>query len=205
VNMIPRTFVATRARPVVIGQLMIGVTFAIAVAGCSSLWQIKPSPVTPVEASSSGGAAQPAIVATAPKDESEVRCEQLARATPGLEEIRMGNDGAIESRQWTLIAHDSATPRWAVVRAKDQTPGGWAPRPGIGKLNFNPPLQPLLPTGRSRFLAYAPVDVKNYDDLQTTATLNEVFGAPQGKFQWRGKSYGYALTTRLPCYPPLLQ
>jgi hypothetical protein len=188
-----------------IGPLLMGVTFAIAiaVAGCSSLWQIKPSPASaPSQASPVGAAAQPAA---GPKDESEGRCEQLARSTPGLEEIRMNNDGSIESRQWTLIAHDSATPRWAVVRAKDQTPGGWARRPGIGKLNFNPPLQPLLPTGRSRFLAYAPVDVKNYDDLQTMATLNEVFGTPQGKFQWRGKSYDYALTKKLPCYPQLQQ
>ena len=188
-----------------IGPLMIGVTFAIAFAGCSSLWQIKPSPAAaPSEASSSGGAAQPATVATEPKDESEVRCEQLARATPGLEEIRIGNDGTIESRQWTLIAHDSA-PRWAVVGGKDNTSGGWAPKPGIGKLNFNPPIQPALTKESSQFLAYAPVDVKKYDDLQTMTSLSEVFGAPQGRFQWRGKTYGYALTKRLPCYPPLLQ
>ena len=87
---------------------------------------------------------------------------------------------------------------------RSQAPEGWAPKPGIGKLNFNPPIQPVLAKskGVGQFLAYAPVDVKNYDDLETMATLNEVFGAPQGKFQWRGRTYGYALAKALPCYPP---
>jgi hypothetical protein len=113
----------------------------------------------------------------------------------------MNKNGTIESRQWTLTGRDSM-PRWLVVSTKNHAPDGWAPKPGIGKLNFNPPLAPALATGAIRFLAYAPTDVQNYSDLETMATLNEVFGAPQGKFQWRGRTYGYALAKELPCYPP---
>jgi hypothetical protein len=132
----------------------------------------------------------------------QTHCEQLARSAPGLEELRMSQSGTIESRQWALIARDSS-PRWAVVRPRNQAPQGWGPKPGIGKLNFNPPIAPVLAKskGAGLFLAYAPIDVKNYDDLQSMATLNEVFGAPQGKFQWRGRTYGFSLTKELPCYP----
>jgi hypothetical protein len=190
-------------------RLVPGFLFAIAVSagcvvgGCSSLWTVKPSPaaVPSSRTSPAVSAAKPAPAAVGPKEELEVHCEQLAQAVPGLEELRVGSNGTIESRQWTLIAHDSA-PRWVVVRGKNQARDGWSPRPGIGKLNFNPPIAPALAKGASRFLAYAPSDVKNYSDLETMATLNEVFGAPQGKFQWRGRTYGYALANELPCYPP---
>jgi hypothetical protein len=179
-------------------RLLIVVTFAIAAsAGCSSLWQIKPSP-----ADTPSSAAQPTVVALEPKEELQIHCEQLTRSAPGLEELRMSQNGAIESRQWTLIARDSS-PRWAVVRPRNQAPQGWGPKPGIGKLKFNPPIAPTLAKskGVGLFLAYAPMDVKNYDDLQSMATLNEVFGAPQGKFQWRGRTYGFSLAKELPCYP----
>lgn len=186
-------------------RLLIGVTFAIAAsAGCSSYWQIKPSPEAgPSQVSPIASAAQPTVAALPPKEELQVHCEQLARSAPGLEELRMSQNGTIESRQWTLIARDSS-PRWAVVRPRNQAPQGWGPKPGIGKLNFNPPIAPVLARSRGvgLFLAYAPIDVKNYDDLQSMATLNEVFGAPQGKFQWRGRTYGYSLAKELPCYPP---
>ena len=190
-------------------RLVPGLLFATALsagcvaAGCSSLWTIKPSPgAAPAQASPIVSAAKPASAAVVPREQLQVHCEQLAKDTPGLEELRMNNDGIVESRQWTLIARDSA-PRWTVVRGKNQRPDGWAPKPGIGKLNFNPPIQPALAQskGVGEFLAYAPVDDKNYGDLETMATLNEVFGAPQGKFQWRGRSYGYALSKVLPCYP----
>jgi hypothetical protein len=190
-------------------RLIVGVIFAIAisagcVAGCSSLWQVKPSPAAATsQISQIGSPAQATSAAVPPKEELQVHCEQLARSAPGLEELRMNQDGTIESRQWTLIARDSS-PRWAVVRPKNQAPQGWTPKPGIGKLNFNPPIQPVLAKskGVGQFVAYAPVDVKDYDDLEAMATLNEVFGAPQGRFQWRGRAYGYALAKELPCYPP---
>jgi hypothetical protein len=184
--------------------LLFGMIFAVAAsAGCLHA-RSKSTPAGTPQAAAIGSSAQPMSRegAIGPKEELQVHCEQLAHATPGLEELRMKKDGMIESRQWTLIAHDSA-PRWALVRAKNQPRDGWAPKPGIAKLDFKPPLEPALATGFSQFLAYAPVDVENYEDAQTATTLNEVFGGAQGKFQWRGRTYGYALTRKLPCYPLL--
>lgn len=112
----------------------------------------------------------------------------------------MNQDGSIDSRQWTLVANDSA-PRWAITRAKTDPPDGWAPKPGIAKLGFEPPLQPSPARHLGQFLAYAPIDSDTYDEKQKMATLNEVFGGAQGTFNWRGKKYGYALTLALPCFP----
>jgi hypothetical protein len=182
---------------------------AASVSGCSSYWKIKPSPtVAPIEPAETASApqpasiSQPANVATAQSAASKVPCDKLLRATPGLEEVRMDKSGLIETRQWTLTARDSA-PRWAVVGAKDQPPYGWGPKPGIGKLKFDPPLQQALANGNSQYLAYAPSDVRAPGDAQTIATLNEVFGGAQGKFEWHGRTYSYALSKELACYAPL--
>ncbi|MDO8432028.1 MAG: hypothetical protein Q7S58_06400 [Candidatus Binatus sp.] len=137
-----------------------------------------------------------------PKEELQEHCNQLARTTPGIEELRMENDGTIESRQWVLVAHDSA-PRWAVVSAKNDPSRGWAPKPGIAQLDFRPQLRPALTKGASQFLAYAPIQSDNYDESLKIATVTEVFGGPQGKFQWRGRTYGYTLTPELVCFPRL--
>src|SRR5208282_3221709 len=77
-------------------------------------------------------------------------CDQLAATTPGVEELRTTH-GFIESRQWMLITNGSAS-RWAFMRAEGGPPEGWAPKPGIAKLDFQPPLEPALTAGSSHFL-----------------------------------------------------
>ncbi|HEY9157240.1 hypothetical protein [Candidatus Binatus sp.] len=139
--------------------------------------------------------------ASLPSEEPREHCDQLAMATPGVEELR-NNHGSIQSRQWTLVANGSA-PRWAFVRAKDGPPDGWAPKPGIAKLDFQPPLEPALTAGSSHFLAYAPVDSASFEESRKSATVREVFGAAQGRFTWRGRRYSYTLTSELPCFPLL--
>ncbi len=134
-----------------------------------------------------------------PNEELREHCDQLAMATPGVEEIR-NNHGSIESRQWALVANGS-TPRWAVVRPKDGPPDGWAPKPGIAKLDFQPPLDSALTAGSSHFLAYAPVESHSLEDSQKSATASDSFGAAQGNFTWRGRKYSYTLTSELPCFP----
>jgi len=140
--------------------------------------------------------------ASVAKEEPQEYCNQLAAATPGVEQFRSIH-GSIESRQWTLIANTSA-PRWMVVRAKAGPPDGWAPpRPGIAKLDFQPPLGPALTALSSHFLAYAPAESGNLADSRKSAAMKEVFGAPQGYFTWRGRKYSYILTPELPCFPLL--
>jgi hypothetical protein len=136
------------------------------------------------------------------KEELQEHCNQLARTPPGIEELRMRSDGTIESRQWVLVTHDSA-PRWTIVSPANDLSAGWRPKPNIAQLDFRPPLQPSLTKGASRFLAYAPMQSDNYDESIKLATVTEVFGEPQGKFQWRGKAYGYTLAPELVCFPRL--
>jgi hypothetical protein len=139
--------------------------------------------------------------ASSPDQASQEHCDQLATATPGVEEIRI-NQGAVESRQWTLIGDGSAH-RWVFVRAPDASADGWAPKPGLDKLNFQPPLEPALTAGSSHFLAYAPVQSGDVAENQKSATVRDLFGAAQGEFTWRGRKYNYTLTPELPCFPQL--
>ena len=139
--------------------------------------------------------------ASNPKEDDQEHCNQLAMAAPGVEELRI-NQGAVESRQWTLLAN-GATHRWVFVRAPDASNGGWAPKPGVDKLNFQPPLEPALTAGTSHFLAYAPVQSEGLQESEKSAAMREVFGAAQGEFTWRGRKYSYTLTPELPCFPQL--
>jgi len=136
-----------------------------------------------------------------PREDLQEHCDQLAVATPGVEELRI-NQGSVESRQWTLVS-DGSAPRWMFLRGKDSSVDGWAPKPGLDKLNFQPPLEPALNPGTAHFLAYAPLDGANVDEGRKSATAREVFGAPQGNFTWRGRRYSYTVTPELPCFPRL--
>lgn len=186
-------------------SLIVG-CLTLASAGCF-YFAAKPKPAPPNPAAEQQMAAYAQQQAALrqeeipPKEELQAHCDQLATATPGVEEFRI-NHGSIESRQWTLVANGSA-PRWAFVRAKDGPPDGWAPKPGIAKLDFQPPLEPALTAGSSRFLAYAPVEPRSLDDSRKSATVRDVFGAAQGHFTWRGRKYSYTLTPELPCFPRL--
>jgi len=181
-------------------SLIVG-CLTLASAGCS---YFRAKPIPPDEQQMAAYAQTQLALrqdAIPPKEEPQGHCDQLAAATPGVEELRT-NHGSIESRQWTLVANGSA-PRWAFVRAKDGPADGWAPKPGIAKLDFQPPLEPALTAGSSRFLAYAPVESDSLDDSRKSAAMNEVFGAAQGHFTWRGRKYSYSLTPELPCFPLL--
>ena len=139
--------------------------------------------------------------ASRPDSASPEHCDHLAAAPPGVEELRI-NQGTVQSRQWTLIGNGSAH-RWVFVRAPDASADGWAPKPGLGKLDFQPPIEPALTAGSSHFLAYAPVQSGGLADSEKSATIREVFGAAQGEFTWRGRKYSYTLTPDLPCFPQL--
>jgi len=181
---------------------LIAVSLTLASAGCS-YFAAKPAPLdsAAVQRMAAYAEQQAALrrEVSLPKEEPQEVCDQLALATPGVEELRTTR-GSIESRQWMLIANGSAS-RWAFVRAKDGPPDGWMPKPGIAKLDFQPPLEPALTAVSSHFLAYAPVESISPDDSQKSAIMREVFGAAQGEFSWRGRKYSYTLTSELPCFP----
>ncbi len=169
-------------------------------AGCFFHSAVKPIP--PTQRQMTAYAEQQTALrndASVVKEGPQQHCDQLAAATPGVEELR-ANQGSIESRQWTLIANGAA-PRWAFVRANEASPDGWAPRPSLDKLNFQPPLEPALTAASSLFLAYAPIQSQSLEDSRKSAAVREFFGPAQGDFTWRGRKYSYTVTRGLPCFP----
>jgi hypothetical protein len=139
--------------------------------------------------------------ASNPTGETQQTCDQLATAPPGVEELRI-NQGKVESRQWTLVGNGSDH-HWVFVRAPDASADGWAPKPGLDKLDFQPPLGPALATGSVHFLAYAPVQNQSRGESDKSTTIGQLFGAPQGEFTWRGRKYSYTLAPQLPCFAQL--
>ena len=89
------------------------------------------------------------------------------------------------------------------MRTPDASAEGWAPKPGLDKLNFQPPLESSLTAGSSHFLAYAPAQSGDVAESQKSATIRDLFGAAQGEFTWRGRKYSYTVTPELPCFPQL--
>jgi hypothetical protein len=137
-----------------------------------------------------------------PRDEQDQRCDELAADPPGVEEVR-DHSGVIESRQWMLVPGQTA-PRWEMITEKGADAKGWAPKPNIANLAFNPPLKSLLEQDEPQFLAYAPFTVETVADSRNMNTVRQAFGPAVGTFQWRGRRYGFALVKQLPCFKPTM-
>ena len=132
-----------------------------------------------------------------PFEEQDSRCDSLETWSPKVEEVRLKN-GAIETRQWRIV--DQEGPHWMFTRSMTAPQDGWEAKPGIDKLNFSPPLESQLKEDEPTFLAYAPNDADNVADSQAMTTMTEAFGPAVGTFQWRDKTYGFALAEKLPCF-----
>ena len=180
------------------GLLLLGGGLALAAAGC---FHSAVKPVAPTQQQMQAFSEQQTALrneASHPTETPEEHCDQLTAATPGVEEIRI-NGSSIESRRWTLVS-DGSAPRWAFVRTSAGPSDGWAPKPGLDKLNFQPPIETFLAGGSSQFVAYAPIDSQTVGDGQKSAVTREVFGPPQGQFSWRGRAFSYTVTPQLPCF-----
>src|SRR5208337_2564308 len=153
--------------------------FALATSGC---FHFGVKPIPPTQQQLEAYAQRETAIRRDASGPPQEHCDELVTASPGVEEVR-SNHGTIESRQWTLIANGSAR-RWVFVRVNDGAPDGWAPKPGIDKLNFQPPLEPALAATPDLFLAYAPVDDQTPADSRQSATARSVFGPAQGDFTW---------------------
>jgi hypothetical protein len=168
---------------------------------CTGCFHSAVEPIPPTQQQLEAYAQQETALRRDASGPPQEHCDELVTASPGVEEVR-SNHGTVESRQWTLIANGSAR-RWVFVRVNDGSPDGWAPKPGIDKLNFQPPLEPALAASPDLFLAYAPVDGQTPADSRQSATTREVFGPAQGGFTWHGRKYSYTLSSELPCFPRL--
>ena len=135
------------------------------------------------------------------KDDNADKCDQLLREPPGVEEVRKGKDGVIESRQWKVI-NTVGSPTWIVIHEKEGPEDAWRPKPEIVKLGFDPPLDDMLKPEEPEYLAYAPADVVNISDSEQFDSMTGSFGAGIGTFKWRNRPYSYVLVKQLPCFKP---
>ncbi len=175
-----------------------------ALAGCAlGLTTVAPAALSLGEYAGIQVAKGPDRNTAGPEDEQGERCDTLVQTPPGVEEVRKNADGDIEARQWRLINSDDGM-KWAIVQQKMAPADGWQPKPGIAKLQFSPELKSQLKRGGDpKYLAYAPEDTETIADSDQETTVTEVFGPPIGKFQWHGRTYGYVLVKKLPCFKPL--
>ena len=133
------------------------------------------------------------------KEEDAVKCDQLQRNPPDVEEIRRTPDLAIESRE-LRIERGGSQPRWVVFRSRGSQPSGWRRQSSLDNLHFTPPLETMLTDDRPRFLAYSVAVPQNAQDSEKIISIADDFGPRAGSFEWRGTRYGYTVSKTLPCF-----
>ena len=135
------------------------------------------------------------------KDEDRtLKCEQLVRDPPGIEEIRRTPQLGIESRE-IRVERNADSYRWVVYRSRGSAPDGWHPQSSLDKLHFDPALQNLLPDKDPQYLAYAPTVAETPQDSEQAMSIADDFGQKVGTFEWNGKLYTYTTSKHLPCFP----
>jgi len=138
---------------------------------------------------------------TTDRDEDKMlKCEQLVRNPPGIEEIRRTPQLGIESRE-IRIQRTADSYRWVVYRSRGSAPDGWHTQNNLDKLHFNPALQFLLPDKNPQYLAYAPSLAETPQDSEQMMSIADNFGQKVGTFEWSGKYYTYTISKHLPCFP----
>ncbi len=133
-------------------------------------------------------------------DDKELKCEQMVRNPPGIEEIRRTPQLGIESRE-IRVERTQDSYRWVVYRSKGSAPDGWRQQNSLDKLHFNPALQFLLPDKKSQYLAYAPSIAETPQDSEQMMSIADNFGQKVGTFEWNGRHYTYTVAKHLPCFP----
>ncbi len=176
---------------------------ATCTAGCAAaaLAQMAPAGIAAAQMVTLSAAEQASGGGQDAKDEQNERCDDLVKATPGIEEVRKTKDGVIESRQWRLTERDG-TPVWLFVHTRTAPQDGWQPKPGLAKLRFTPSLTDMLVPGEPQFLAYAPVTALSQGESDQMASMTSAFGAGDGTFEWRGRAFSFTLIKKLPCFKP---
>jgi hypothetical protein len=139
------------------------------------------------------------------KDEDRtLKCEQLVRNPPGIEEIRRTPNLEIESREIRVESTGDGY-RWVVYRSRGSAPDGWHSQSHLDRLHFDPTLQSLLPDKTPQYIAYAPTVAETPQDSEQMISIADTFGQKAGTFEWKGKDtsrhYTYSISKHLPCFP----
>src|SRR5437588_9757411 len=108
-------------------------TWVFSIAGCASMSassepsNANGSEVLPAPPEAAAVANSQSAQPTYDKDEDKtLKCEQLVRNPPGIEEIRRTPQLGIESRE-IRVERTPESYRWVVYRSKGSAPNGWRP------------------------------------------------------------------------------
>jgi hypothetical protein len=128
------------------------------------------------------------------------RCDNLEETAPVVIELRRAD--ATSAPQWRelQIANATGQPRWAAAAGPDGGPQ-WRASQNLLQMNFAPPLALPAQPNISTYLGYAPSEPQTSVEQDELTGLTANFGAPVGTFQWNGRTYQYATTAKLPCFP----
>ncbi len=140
-------------------------------------------------------------------EEDEAKCDQLKSGMPYITEVKKDQQGGVEKdgqgdielRQWSLSGA-SGKPQWTVVYTAKTSPEGWSHGPDIDQLNFDPPLEGPLSSDNGRYLVFAPAQANDSLENEQLVSFISFFGPADGTFQWRGRTYNYAVAKTLPCF-----
>jgi hypothetical protein len=137
---------------------------------------------------------------TGTPEEDASKCEQLRTGMPYVTEVRKTADGGIELRQWGL-GGNSGKPQWIIIYGRNASPEGWRHGPDLGELDFSPPLETAFAaTEKARYLVFAPAQASDTRENEQLVSFISFFGPADGTFQWRGRTYNYAVAKALPCF-----
>jgi hypothetical protein len=139
-----------------------------------------------------------------PEYGSELRkneiCDDLTSEIPLLTELRTGKDGKIDYRALSLTGNE-IEPRWVAMPNQSADPNGWRLATNFMKMDFQPPIQPLLKADSVTYIAYAPDPAQDATEQDQLNALTVAFGPTFGTFRWNNRIYRYAAVQKLPCFP----
>lgn len=178
-------------------------TLAAATSGCVAAIPLAFQAVEAVGAGVAHVAEAGAIESHQPEYGSELRkdeiCDDLTTEIPLLAELRTDKSGKTDYRGLSLTGND-IEPRWvAMPNQGDAT--GWQVANNFMKMDFQPPIQPLLKADSINYIAYAPDPAQDATEQDQLNALTVAFGPSFGTFRWNNRTYRYAAVQKLPCFP----
>ncbi len=186
---------------------LIGGALALAVttAGCAAA--LIPTAIEAVSSIGSGVAsiAEGGIIAAhEPQYESDMQkdeaCDDLTSEIPLLAELRTDKSGKTSYRELSLTGAE-VEPQW-VPMPNQGGAAEWKVATNFTSMDFEPPIQPLLKSDSTLYVAYAPDPAQDATEQDQLNALNVGFGPKFGTFRWNNRVYRYAAMQKLPCFQP---
>lgn len=198
--------VLAAGKSILMRSALIGAALALALvaAGCLSAVPLALQAVEAVGSGVAQVAEAGAIESHQPEYGSELRknevCDDLTSEIPLLAELRTDKSGKTDYRELSLTGNE-IEPQWVAMPNQSADPSGWKLANNFTKMDFQPPIQPLLKAGSVTYIAYAPDPAQDATEQDQLNALTVGFGPSFGTFRWNNRLYRYAAVQKLPCFP----